>query len=336
MSPCKSQIISGFTTSNNSLEVGDTLHLYYKLSFPSNLKLRSVDYSVLDSLILPAPPPKLGQAAEQNEVKEDYADLEWIRPDLSFEKKLKSISGRDLYGNRNESIYSDTITVLIWDYGNFILNLPNLKFDSIPSNIKQINTQPPNVIVTFPQEVGRLDSASLLPIKTIIKEEKTIEDYFWIGYVLLGILALSLLFFFLKKRNQPKEIEVEKVVIKRPPHVVALEKLRNLRQSQYWKKNEIKRHQTELTYTIREYLEERFEINALESTTDQISKALKEKEFSVKHETELKEILQIADLVKFAKAEPSTDINESFIDKAAQFVNETKRVIIEENKTTDG
>ena len=42
------------------------------------------------------------------------------------------------------------------------------------------------------------------------------------------------------------------------------------------------------------------------------------------HSNELRNILTIADLVKFAKATPDESIHQSFLDQAYQFVNQTK------------
>lgn len=125
------------------------------------------------------------------------------------------------------------------------------------------------------------------------------------------------------KPKKVEEIKTETRVII-PSHVEALKSLETLKQKQLWQKGEIKAFQTELTFTIRQYLEKRFKINALESTTDEISRTLKKQSFSLQHENDLREILQIADMVKFAKAKPADEIHESFLDKAKAFVEETK------------
>ena len=102
--------------------------------------------------------------------------------------------------------------------------LPHLNFDTLPPDIKRVNTQPPVILVNVPHLLTQSDSVSLLPIKPIITEEKTFEDYLWILYILGGLLLLGILAFVLFKRRQVPEEIVEEVVIKRPSHVVALEK----------------------------------------------------------------------------------------------------------------
>jgi len=49
----------------------------------------------------------------------------------------------------------------------------------------------------------------------------------------------------------------------------------------------------------------------------------------------LKDLLQIADLVKFAKAKPSENIHESFFQKAYTFVDNTKLTEVKEDKESD-
>ena len=94
-------------------------------------------------------------------------------------------------------------------------------------------------------------------------------------------------------------------------------------------KGKVKEYQTELTFVIREYLENRFDIQALESTTSEVIADLEDKDFDTKQASTLSRILQIADLVKFAKATPSAELHESFLDDAENFVSETKLEIIE-------
>jgi len=93
----------------------------------------------------------------------------------------------------------------------------------------------------------------------------------------------------------------------------------------------VKEYQTELTYTIREYLENRFGIQALESTTGEINKSLKEVDFDQKHTTNLNNILHIADMVKFAKAKPDETIHQDFMEKARSFVKDTLFIPKEDN-----
>ena len=80
-------------------------------------------------------------------------------------------------------------------------------------------------------------------------------------------------------------------------------------------------------------------MSALESTTDEIVKNLTEELNSDDDVISLKRILQVADLVKFAKAKPDENIHESFMDEAESFVertaDETKQVVLKDDDLLD-
>ena len=91
-----------------------------------------------------------------------------------------------------------------------------------------------------------------------------------------------------------------------------------------------------MTYIIREYLENRYEIPALESTTDEILRSLKDVDFDESWKHKLQNILQVADLVKFAKAKPPADFHNKVLQEAEDFVIATKvKPIIVESEKAD-
>jgi len=124
---------------------------------------------------------------------------------------------------------------------------------------------------------------------------------------------------------------VEEVYVAPPKaHEVALEKLQLLRAKELWQQGKIKEYQSELTYIVREYLEERFEIQALESTTVEIVQELEQKDITEEHKTELTDMFRMADMVKFAKATPPVEVQSTLLNKAIQFVEKTKQEVIVE------
>jgi hypothetical protein len=177
------------------------------------------------------------------------------------------------------------------------------------------------------------DSVQLAPIKDIILEPLKLQDFlpYIIGLVVLvGGIFLGI---FLYKRYKNKDQEPEKVaIIKRPPHEVAIEKLRQLKGAKLWQQGMVKEYQSELSHIIREYVEERYEILALESTTDEILRDLKQKDFDEGLKDNLREMLQLADLVKFAKAEPPVEKHEQLMEFAENFVFKTKKQPVVENQ----
>ena len=185
----------------------------------------------------------------------------------------------------------------------------------------------------LPFEVTTLavvDSIGLAPIKPILLEQKTFWDkykYVVIGLGGLGLLALIIYFFRSVKTRR------EAVVLTPPkpkPHVVALEKLERLKSEKLWQQGLVKEYQSQLTYIVREYLEGRYGIQALESTTREIIDQLKGLSFSDEIKKQLSEMLNLADMVKFAKAEPPIEYHEKLMEYAESFVMQTKPTLEEQ------
>ena len=111
-----------------------------------------------------------------------------------------------------------------------------------------------------------------------------------------------------------------------PAHIVAIEALEKLRNEKLWQNNKHKQYYSGLSDILRTYLAGRFEVGAMEMTTDEIADALREVDIEHKSKMDLLSVLRDADLVKFAKATPEANDNELAYDKAFYFVENTKPV----------
>ncbi len=161
------------------------------------------------------------------------------------------------------------------------------------------------------------------------------EMYKYLPWTLGGLLLIALTIFIIGKyygRSSPvKLFTKEQPVI--PAHIKALNELERLKQEKLWQHNRVKEYYSGVTDTLRHYIEERFEIRAMEQTTDEIMDSFKGIDVTgVKSIDNLKQILLTADLVKFAKHEPLPDENDLSMINAFFFVNQTK---IEEMKSLE-
>lgn len=110
-----------------------------------------------------------------------------------------------------------------------------------------------------------------------------------------------------------------------PCDVVALRMLEDIRQRQLWQHNRTKEYYSELTDTLRRYVADRFGVQAMESTTDQIMDSLKElKAIDPRLLSDMNEVLSGADFVKFARMEPAASENDLAMSRAVGFVTGTK------------
>ena len=135
------------------------------------------------------------------------------------------------------------------------------------------------------------------------------------------------------EKNRKTEEEPIAPELLRPADEVALEKLDAIKEAKIWKDGKVKEYQTELTDVVREYIGRRFDVQSTEKTSDETLRAMKpliEKELFAK----LSKMLQLADLVKFAKWHTTPDENESALSTAYDFVNSTK-IVNDENDGND-
>lgn len=166
-----------------------------------------------------------------------------------------------------------------------------------------------------------------------IKQPLTISYTFWDWLkdhwlaVLLGlaaVLVIAGLVYYYKKR--PK-MEVPVAAAAGPvlsADTISLNKLNELRAKNLWQQGEVKLYYSELSDVMREYLEKRFHIQAHEQTTDEIFENLTNKDLEAESKTALRQILTLADLVKFAKHKPEAFDNEQSMEKAVSFIMQTK------------
>ena len=109
-----------------------------------------------------------------------------------------------------------------------------------------------------------------------------------------------------------------------PPYDRAIQALHELKDSKLWQQGQEKAYYTTLTEILREYIDERFHINAMEMTSSQIIETLHRNEETKAVNRQLRDILEMADFVKFAKMRPLPDDNEQVMRYAETFVEETK------------
>jgi hypothetical protein len=148
------------------------------------------------------------------------------------------------------------------------------------------------------------------------------EHLAWIaGGVAIIALAALILWLILRKRKAGPAIEVPVVEI--PLHQRTLAALDRLEKQRLWQNGEHKAYHSRITELLRAYIEDRYRVPALESTTDELLQELKVSALSVDQRGQLGNMLRLADMVKFAKAMPSPVENEQMMSGAVRFVQET-------------
>jgi len=147
------------------------------------------------------------------------------------------------------------------------------------------------------------------------------------GLLLLALLLVGFYFYRRYKRNQPL---FKAVVPDEPAHVIALRKLEEIETQKLWQTGHVKRYHSDLTDTVRNYLDERFDLTTLESTTDETLEVINEEIMTKDLIADLKVILERADLAKFAKFQPLPDENELSLKYAYRIIEKT--LVVETEK----
>lgn len=136
----------------------------------------------------------------------------------------------------------------------------------------------------------------------------------------IGVGVWFLVKYLRKRKNNVTEPAKPAI----PPDTLALEQLEQLRVEGLWKQGRVKDYHTNLTDILRQYLYNQYDIDATEMTSDQITDACAETpDISAEQNDNLRQILQTADLVKFAKAEPQPWKHDRSMSLSVDFVSNT-------------
>jgi hypothetical protein len=190
--------------------------------------------------------------------------------------------------------------------------------DSIPSNGVTLNVYSMQIDTTKGPTDIKMPYGAPLTLKEVTP--------YILGVILIGAIIFFILYSIKrKKNNQPIFARPPKP--KEPAHIVALRELDRIKTEKVWQKGKTKQYYSELTDAVRAYIEDRFEIRAMEQTTDETIDSFKAQKglINEKNFTNLTQLLQLADLVKFAKYQPLPDDDNLSLVNSYFFVNDTKK-----------
>ena len=180
---------------------------------------------------------------------------------------------------------------------------------------------------TFQIDTAKQTIYDLKPQKTLPFRFREVSGYVkWGVFFLLMLLAAGYaLKRYLASRGKGFG-DLFKPAPPLPPHVAAIQALEALHHQKLWQNNRHKQYYSGLTDILRTYIAARWDIGAMEMTSDEIIETMRPEELPDKARMDLTAILRDADLVKFAKATPEAEQNEADYLKAYYFVEETKPV----------
>jgi hypothetical protein len=263
-------------------------------------------------------------SAKQNNLK-----IQWpgIGDTITGKVEVVSVSAIDTtlpnQTNSTKIFQHQQITISAYDSGFF--SIPGFKFVVNGDSAKALYTE------SFLLEVHTVPTdTSATKLKDIKPPFEEKFNWRWYKAQIYGGIALLLLIIiviiitvYITKRRSMLVIEPEKPKI--PAHVTALSTLEKIKSEQIWKEEKIKEYYSSISEAVRLYIEERFNVNALESTTDEIMIAFRSQVIDPLSKEKLQQLLMLSDLVKFAKQFPIENEHMFTLQNAFDFVNGTKR-----------
>lgn len=146
------------------------------------------------------------------------------------------------------------------------------------------------------------------------------EIFRWILLALgVGAVAFGVWWLVKRRRNLGSFLIRQEHQDTRTPEERALDTLEALRRKQLWQQGKAKEYHTELTDTVRRFIEESTGIRATEMTSAETVEAVESGKWNVECSL-LRSIFTTADLVKFAKSEPAAHEHDRSMTEAVEFV----------------
>lgn len=180
------------------------------------------------------------------------------------------------------------------------------------------------VPVDVPEEAT---AADVKDIKNVVAPPFVLWDFVpaWLLILIVAVVLIVVAVYFVARYYKQRKVEAAIPPEKRiPPYELAMQELKQLRESKLWQQGQEKQYYTRLVDILREYIDSRFGINAMEMTSSQILAALQRNKDTKEVNKYLNEILSMADFVKFAKMRPMPDDNERVMHRAVDFVELTR------------
>lgn len=162
------------------------------------------------------------------------------------------------------------------------------------------------------------ESADIEDIAEIEEEESSLWN---ILLPLAVVLLIGGLLLWWWKRGSKKNVEtIEQPAVALTAEERTLARLEALRKENLWQVGKVKEYYTGITDILREYIEEKTGIHATEMTSEECINTLASKGTNTDAITFLNDIFATADLVKFAKGEPSKEEHDKTYETAVTFV----------------
>ncbi len=314
-------------TDKDSILVGDEIEIKLTLSGFSHTDIQEINWDTLSNL-------EFRNAADStnypidfdfdpgNFKGDDYIydiyEIEWSVDDQQ--------SPQELY---------NTFKIRFWEMCGLVIPAPVITL----TNGETIQVGSKGLIVKSPfYDKIEFEKA---PSFYVERENKKFIDYLLDFWWLITLILAIIIALIIRNRWKNRKVKPtysgppdlpQRKIDRIPPDVTALKKLKSLKESRMWETENEKAYVSELTEIIREYIENRFEIKALEMTSSEVLDAMKGDLLNELQMEQLGNTLNVSDMIKFAKSKADASLHEKFVDDAIDMVESSKEKPAEEDE----
>ncbi len=250
----------------------------------------------------------------QADVSEPFIDS--LGPFVILEKKNKVIQERGYVENQYQ------IKLAAFQTGT--LKLPEFKvlykekdrIDTIYSNTPKIEIE--SILSQNKKDINDIKGLERFPNYL----------YIYIAGILIGLAVLG---YFGRRLIKKFKRAKESVVPPAPPWIEALVAIDNIPVQDWLKKGWWKKYYYTLSEILKRYLERRFEFCAVEQTTTEILRNLRQRKIA--QYNEFGDFFRVADRVKYARYVPGPEESARAIEQVKELINKTRPVETEEVKS---
>lgn len=239
---------------------------------------------------------RIGDVLNFSIISQNAGERIVVFPDIQ-ETESMEVRNKTVLTKRNNP-YKVNFQIVFWDTGRFTIPEYSVEIFKVDST-KDIIIDTDSIDIKVISMLTGVEDTNLRPIKDPIAMKKPINWYRWTLAVILFSLLFSLLQLWRKRiRKDPLEkIEVSEYKSAKDISMARLSKLKKIINSD----NKIFYFQ--MSFILREFIENQYYVRALEMTTNEISEF--ESNYMLKNDdfNNLINLLNRADLAKFAKYE---------------------------------
>lgn len=248
--------------------------------------------------------------------------IDWAKIPDTFNSLEVVERGRiDTLSQNGLTVYKQRLLITGFDSGAF--TIPSFQFTATPDAGQPYTLQSDSFQLGI-TTVAVDTTKPFRPIKDIVAVPASWLDYLpyiLLGAVLAGVIIGIIIYLKKRKKPEPKPAFIPGETLQQR----TLRLLRELDEQQIWQRGQVKEYYVALTDILRQYLEARFKIMAMEQTTDELLEQANRHTVLVRHREQLSQILRTADLAKFAKAQPlpaehvqAMELTQSFVIQTPQ------------------